>query len=116
MGCDLGAFIRGKEEAMKEVDNADNERHYRFPLSASKRWGWGWIVLLLIGSSYYNKYHPSGIEAILQPVALFTSYFWLRNKLIGRFSKLWKVSFVAGFLSLFVAYTCVPLLLIWLYK
>lgn len=104
------------EGAMKEVDDDDDERHYKFPLRSSKRWGWGWIVLLLIASSHYRKYRPSGIESILQSVALFASYFWLRNKLIGKLSRLWKVSFVAGFLSLFVAYTFVPLLLIWLYK
>ena len=46
---------------------------------------------------------PNAILGILVPVVMFVSYFWLRTRMIGMFSKLWKVSFVAGIISLFLS-------------
>ena len=88
----------------KESDEADDEIHYKF-LKPKNRWGWGWFILLLSYSSWYNKaaVKPNAIIGILVPVFMFVCYFWLRTRMIGMFSKLWKVSFVAGIISLFLS-------------
>lgn len=92
------------ENKIQQSDEADDEIYYKSPLKSKSRWGWGWFILFLSYSSWYKKaaIEPNAISYILVPIAMFVCYFWLRTRMIGMFNKLWKVSFVAGIIALFV--------------
>ncbi|OIO27456.1 MAG: hypothetical protein AUJ60_09050 [Nitrospirae bacterium CG1_02_44_142] len=93
------------ENKIKESDDADDEIYYKSPLKSKSRWGWGWFLLLGGYANWYNKapVQPSLFTNILGLVTLFISYYWLRTRMTGMFSKLWKVSFVAGIIASFMS-------------
>ena len=102
----LGAKLdRDKYDESKYKDEDDDEIYYKSPLKSKSRWGWGWFILFLSYSSWFKKagMEPNAISYILVPAVMFVSDFWLRTRMIGMFSKLWKVSFVAGIISLFLS-------------
>lgn len=93
-----------EENKGEGIADDDDEKYYRFPLK-EKRWGWGWFVVLAIYANALRNTTiatPFPVDALGLAVVL-VSYFWLRKRMIGMFSKLWKVSFVAGLLSLMIS-------------
>jgi len=82
-----------------------------YPLAQKPKWGWGWLlILLVIGGgfqrlSYYSTPTTYLIMAV-SPFFLIAFYFWYRRKLIIKnqyTTKIWHLSFRAGFVTYIMA-------------
>lgn len=75
------------------------------PLKKASKYGWGWVILILIFSQADKTIEAKSVAAFYVKtvgwIPLLVFYFWFRNKLIknNRFSlaATWKLSTLAGF-------------------
>lgn len=98
-----------ESQSEKDGDNTPPEFVYS-PLTRKPKWGWGWFLLLsLIAAgfqrvSYYST--PAILIMALIPFILLAFYFWYRRRLIDKnqyATKIWHLSFRAGFVTYLMA-------------
>ncbi len=107
------------EKEHTEADDLEDSSEFVYsPIAQKPKWGWGWFLLLaMIIPGYQKIIYSSGeitdaasatsyLIIAIGPFLLLGFYFWYRNKLIKKnqfITKIWHLSFKAGFVTYIIS-------------